>query len=401
MSPLARFPHLRALARVQAAGGRAQARVASAVLLVAGLALLPAPLLPPNGLAEAIRSWLGIGASGAYLVAALSLQVVCYGALGLLAVQLVERGPTVRGRLLQAALLPLVVVGAALLVRTVRLGRLPVLANAAVPIAACVTGGVLGVGILHRSAKTVVAVAAASIVLAGIGWRATRVTHLAGATEAALHRIVDAGPWLAAGDERFEVLLREAFALSPGKSENDDAEELHRAALLALGIAVGHEKVAPLAGLELDPELMRRAVALRSGTTLRGREDWARHFALSAALAIVGGPLVSDAGGLVKEELDALTRGSGFSFGDLAADRAGVRFAVAATGSEEAARALRSRFRRGFAAEDLFPPVADLPEDLTLEGFRERYGGVGSRRYREQLDEIEARLDRCAALARP
>lgn len=378
-----------------------QARVASAVLLLAGLALLPAPLLPPNRLAEAIRSWLGIGASGAYLVAALSLQVVCYGAFGLLALQLVERGPTVRARLLQAALLPLVVVGAALVVRTVQLGRLPMLANAAVPIAACVTGGALGVGILQRSAKTVVAVAAASIALAAVGWRATRATHLAGATEAALHRIVDAGPWLPAGDERFEVLLREAFAFPPAKFENADAEELHRAALLALGIAIGHEKVAPLVGLELDPEAMRRAVALRSGTTLRGREDWARHFALSAALAIVGGPLVSDASGLIKEELDALSRGSGFSFGDLAADRAGVRFAVAAAGSEQAARALRSRFAGGFAVDDLFPPVTDLPDDLTVEGFRERYGGIGSRRYREQLDEIEARLDRCPALARP
>ena len=375
--------------------------MAAAVLLVAGLALLPAPLLPPNGLAEAIQSWLGIGPSGAYLLAALGLQVVCYGALGLLALQLVEPGPTVRARVLQAALLPLVVVGAALLVRTVRLGRLPILANVAVPIAACITGGALGVGILHRSAKTVVAVAAASIVLAAVGWRATRATHLAGVTESALQRMVEAAPSLPAGDERFEVLLREAFAFPPAKSDTGDAEELHRAALLALGIAVGHEKVAPLAGLELDPEVMRRAVALRSGTTLRGREDWARHFALSAALAIVGGPLVSDAGGIMKEELDALTRGSGFSFGDLAADRAGVRFAVAATGSEEAARALRARFGRGFAVDDLFPPVADLPEDLTLERFRERYGGVGSRRYREQLDEIETRLDRCPALASP
>ena len=67
---------------------------------------------------------------------------------------------------------------------------------------------------------------------------------------------------------------------------------------------------------------------------MRGREDWARHYALSAALAVLEHPLVSDAAGLMKEELDALTHGSGFSFGDLAADRAGVRFADAATHSE-------------------------------------------------------------------
>ena len=41
-------------------------------------------------------------------------------------------------------------------------------------------------------------------------------------------------------------------------------------------------------------------------------EDWARHSALSAALAVLEHPLVSDAAGLMKEELDALTHGSGF-----------------------------------------------------------------------------------------
>jgi len=61
-----------------------------------------------------------------------------------------------------------------------------------------------------------------------------------------------------------------------------------------------------------------RAAALCLDTTLRGREDWPGHY--------LQHPLVSGAGRLMKEQLDALTRGSGFSFGDPAADRAGVRF---------------------------------------------------------------------------
>ncbi len=44
---------------------------------------------------------------------------------------------------------------------------------------------------------------------------------------------------------------------------------------------------------------------------------------LGAALAVLKHPIVSDAGGLLREQLDTLTRGSGFSFGDLAADRVG------------------------------------------------------------------------------
>jgi hypothetical protein len=106
---------------------------------------------------------------------------------------------------------------------------------------------------------------------------------------------------------------------------------------------------------------VHRAIALRQGLTLRGREDWARHYALSAALAVLEHPLVSDAGGLMIEQLDALTGGSGFSFGDLAADRAGVRFAVAATRSEAAAKSMQARLQSGFAVDDFFPPVADGP----------------------------------------
>jgi hypothetical protein len=43
-------------------------------------------------------------------------------------------------------------------------------------------------------------------------------------------------------------------------------------------------------------ELVRAATSLRPGTTLRGREDWARDFLLSAALAVLENPVVSDAG---------------------------------------------------------------------------------------------------------
>jgi len=134
---------------------------------------------------------------------------------------------------------------------------------------------------------------------------------------------------------------------------------------------------------------------------LRGRDDWSRHFCLSAALAVLEHPLVSDAGGLMKEQLDALTGGSGFSFGDLAADRAGVRFAAAATSSEAAARTMQALLQQCFAVNDVFPPAADLPENLTTEQFRREYGSVGSRRYRQKVSEIESRLNRCAALAPP
>ena len=78
-----------------------------------------------------------------------------------------------------------------------------------------------------------------------------------------------------------------------------------------------------------------------------------------------------------------------------------VRFAVAATRSSEGAQVMQSRLRRPFAVDDFFPPIADLPENLTPVQFRSLYGGVGAPRYRQTVAEIESRLDRCAALASP
>jgi hypothetical protein len=132
---------------------------------------------------------------------------------------------------------------------------------------------------------------------------------------------------------------------------------------------------------------------------LRKRGDWPRHFFLSAGLAVLENSMVSDAGGLMKEQLDALSKGSGFSFCDVAADRAGVRFASAATNSEEDAGAMQQFLKREFNINNFFPIVSDLPENLTQEQFKKEYGSVGSQLYREKITDIETRLDGCLALS--
>jgi uncharacterized protein YfiM (DUF2279 family) len=58
---------------------------------------------------------------------------------------------------------------------------------------------------------------------------------------------------------------------------------------------------------------------------LLGRYDSAQHFVISAALAAWAGEPAANAIGVYKE-IDDSRRGSGFSFADLAADRAGTRF---------------------------------------------------------------------------
>jgi hypothetical protein len=93
---------------------------------------------------------------------------------------------------------------------------------------------------------------------------------------------------------------------------------------------------------------------------MRARADWPKHFTVSAALTVLSLERASDAVGVLKEELDA-DGGSGFSFGDLLADRAGTAFADLAIRDEEAARALQARLARGFALDDYSPRPTDCP----------------------------------------
>jgi hypothetical protein len=143
--------------------------------------------------------------------------------------------------------------------------------------------------------------------------------------------------------------------------------------------------------------------ALRSafdGTTLRKRSDWPKHFFVSAGLTVIAERNVSDAGGLLKEEKDA-AGGSGFSFGDLLADRAGTTFAQVATRDETSARALQARLAQGFKVDDFFPKAEDLPEGIQDADFQARYGGTEGEGYRRLTAEIERRIARCPAYASP
>lgn len=122
--------------------------------------------------------------------------------------------------------------------------------------------------------------------------------------------------------------------------------------------------------------------------TLHGRHDSAQHFVVSAALAAWAGEPLADAIGLYKELADA-RRGSGFSFADLAADRAGTRFGELIAHPPGG----RDPLPPGPLSDaDLAPPLADLPENMPEDEFRRRFGGRDSPAYRRMGDEIERRI---------
>jgi len=209
-------------------------------------------------------------------------------------------------------------------------------------------------------------------------------------------RLLEVLPRSPRGDPRFAAALDAAFALARERSRGASALEENRAALIALGIVLGHPRISSFIGDPLDEDRTDRIDAVRAAATVRGRNDWVRHFTVSGSLVALSWVAPSNAAGLFKEERDA-ARGSGFSFGDLLADRAGATFADAATRDEAAAVRLQERLAHGVSVEALFPPAADLPEDIPAAELERRYGGVGGPLFRRYAEEIERRVASCGA----
>jgi hypothetical protein len=195
----------------------------------------------------------------------------------------------------------------------------------------------------------------------------------------------------AAGEGRFLNGLALAFASARGRSPARSAVVENRAALLALGAVFGHSKLVRSIGERPDEATLARIERWREGALLRGRNDWVRHFSVSAALTILSAVAPSDAVGLLKEELDA-AGGSGFSFADLLADRCGTALAEASTDDEERATAIRDRIVAGVGVDDVFPPVDQLPEGIAHTQLQTDYGGVQGERFRALAAEIEKRV---------
>lgn len=183
-------------------------------------------------------------------------------------------------------------------------------------------------------------------------------------------------------------LLQPALALAQQRTAaGRDAALENRSAILALAFASFPRElvtVLPAARHWRLPRSWRLVLA--------GREDFPLHYLISAALAAEAGGPFADAVGVFKEVLDARGR-SGFSFNDLAADRAGTRFGLLA---RQRPATLQTRAAAGLGDADFLPDVRDLPESLTAAEFTERYGAIGSPSYQRLLADIEARIDTLA-----
>jgi hypothetical protein len=199
---------------------------------------------------------------------------------------------------------------------------------------------------------------------------------------------------LRAAQEQLGVLLDQRKARAPEPLvgvlrpqlavQGDDRRERRRAALLVLAAYLADKDLTSIAP---QARGWRRLPTVE--LTLRGRDDTARHFVISAALAAWADQPIAEAIGMYKE-LDDARQGSGFSFADLAADRAGTRFGELVTRNAER---LDDALKGPFAEADLMPDQSGLPEYLHEPEFRRRFGGTDSATFQRLNDEIARRLN--------
>ncbi|MEA3078766.1 MAG: hypothetical protein QOF05_174 [Sphingomonadales bacterium] len=193
----------------------------------------------------------------------------------------------------------------------------------------------------------------------------------------------------------FAEQVRRAFGLDP---EGVNRADFNRAAFVALGMFAVDERVGDFA--QLSPADLGRCRTAVEPTAIYGRQDWPKHWALSAAIAVGAGTQLSEAAGEWKELADSLARQSqfaigdpaGFSMADLAANRAGFRTARAAWQADHADRIGAALAHA--TAEQLLPAELIRREDaFSNAAFVKRYGGLDDPRFKQRVREIDAVLD--------
>jgi uncharacterized protein YfiM (DUF2279 family) len=178
-------------------------------------------------------------------------------------------------------------------------------------------------------------------------------------------------------------LLVPLFTLAAEHSSDAIAE--NRAAILLLTLYVNGQSLETIL-----PEAKNWSRPANHGVLLNHRDDFSKHFIVSAALAAKAGGPLADAVGIYKEIEDSRS-GSGFSFNDIAADRAGTRFGEYAANSASA-RQLQRQLISGLGEKDIMPATEDLPEFMPEAEFNRRFGGIDAPKYKQMMAEIDRRV---------
>lgn len=183
------------------------------------------------------------------------------------------------------------------------------------------------------------------------------------------------------------VLFRASYAQS--QQPNVSAVSENQAALLAMGVFFGPVHFDWLLDEGRNFVLIRPAP---EQVKLAERFDLQQHFVYSAVIKALTNREIGLLAGELKELLDTNPGRSGFSFVDLLADKAGLRFAELALQSERSARSLQSFFLQTVDDSDLLPVFDSLQEGIQYDQFLSYYVGLDSVAYQKQLALIQKKL---------
>ncbi len=193
------------------------------------------------------------------------------------------------------------------------------------------------------------------------------------------------------GNVSLGYYLSNTFSLAKKRSlAGADPSEENRAALLALAIFLGSSSFNSVVGA-IDETTFQSCERSNSRIVLASRKDLRLHFIFSAALKVISDSGMSFAIGEFKELLDSQQGGSGFSFADLAADRAGIRFAELAL-DDHGAQHLQHMAPELTTENMFFPAIRGLPEGIPQQTFEAR-GGIESDYYKTHLANINTRIE--------
>ncbi len=182
-------------------------------------------------------------------------------------------------------------------------------------------------------------------------------------------------------------LLRPLFELAYQRSTLETAIDENRIVISAINDYVNKKETKKLLAI---PESVP-AAGQQYSAFLYKRIDLAQHFIGSAALTASVNKQAAQIAGEEKELSDA-HGGSGFSFIDLAADKAGTRFGEMATSSPENARKMQKAMAGIKDYSDFMPDPRDLPEHMNEADFKQRFESINSPVYQEISKQIDERI---------
>lgn len=186
-------------------------------------------------------------------------------------------------------------------------------------------------------------------------------------------------------ERRLAFYMHKLLIAATEQAHKSSLDSAYHDAIWALAVTFANKRFIHYA----NPNLTTRQIPRIPAKLIYGRHDLTLHFLYSSVLQILGTTELSQQVGNLKEIMDAGGNGSGFSFVDLAADRAGTHFA-------EKLNSISKEHLTSYSSEQfeqaIMPSIQGLPEGLSEQQVQQQFGGYNGEKFKQLSQEIELRV---------